>query len=223
MEIKSLRGLTKTLWVFLALNFAFHLLFIGTRVFGYYTYLTLDQSIDNTMTILPSLIVIGVLVLCHWVVYIITAIIFLDWVKRVNTNLRALSGEEMRFTPGWSIGWYFVPFMNIYKPYQVMKELWRVVHKQEIQSDFVVSCWWFFCVFAAIFGRMSNRTIRVAEQDGNYIFGMMIGITNEIVGIIVCIFAMNLVISIGEAYGKNFEGQPPMPKKPLHVGAWTTR
>ena len=31
----------------------------------------------------------------------------------------------MRFTPGWAVGWYFVPIAWFWKPYQAMAEIWR--------------------------------------------------------------------------------------------------
>ena len=54
---------------------------------------------------------------------VITGIIFLRWVYFSNFNSGSLGANGMKFTPGWSIGWYFVPFMNFYKPYQAMKEI----------------------------------------------------------------------------------------------------
>lgn len=59
------------------------------------------------------------------IIYIGAAITFLKWVYRSNWNARALGASGMRFTPGWSIGWYFIPIALIWKPYQAMKEIWK--------------------------------------------------------------------------------------------------
>lgn len=31
----------------------------------------------------------------------------------------------MGFTPGWAVGWYFVPIAWFWKPYQAMREIWQ--------------------------------------------------------------------------------------------------
>ena len=59
------------------------------------------------------------------VVAIPTVVSFLMWNHRVSRNLRSLSARGQRFTPGWAVGWWFVPIMFYFHPYQVMAEIWR--------------------------------------------------------------------------------------------------
>ena len=33
--------------------------------------------------------------------------------------------DHESFTPGWSVGWFFVPIMNPWKPFQAMREIWQ--------------------------------------------------------------------------------------------------
>jgi hypothetical protein len=54
----------------------------------------------------------------------ITLIVLICIWPRANRNARALGATGMRFTPGWCVGWYFVPIMNLFRPYQAMKEIW---------------------------------------------------------------------------------------------------
>ena len=54
-----------------------------------------------------------------------TVISFCLWIYRSASNLDALQANNRRFTPGWSVGWWFIPFMNLVRPYQVVKEIWR--------------------------------------------------------------------------------------------------
>lgn len=46
-------------------------------------------------------------------------VVFLCWVYRANYNCRQWGAAGMRFTPGWSVGWFFVPIMNLFRPLQV--------------------------------------------------------------------------------------------------------
>ena len=54
-----------------------------------------------------------------------TVILVLSWIYRANHNARQLGAADMRFTPGWAVGWYFIPIAWFWKPYQAMTEIWR--------------------------------------------------------------------------------------------------
>jgi hypothetical protein len=63
----------------------------------------------------------GILVLANvgsWVA-------FLMWFHRSHRNLPSLGATGLRFTPGWAVGWWFIPVFSLFRPYQVMKEIWR--------------------------------------------------------------------------------------------------
>ena len=47
------------------------------------------------------------------------------WTRRANHNVRQLGACDMTFTPDLAAGWYFLPPGLLWKPYQVMKEIWR--------------------------------------------------------------------------------------------------
>ena len=63
-----------------------------------------------------------------------TLVLVLMWIHRANYNAHQLGAAEMKFTPGWAIGWYFIPIAMLWKPYQAMKEIW--------QASFNPSRWW---------------------------------------------------------------------------------
>ena len=47
------------------------------------------------------------------------------WTRRANHNARQLGACDMTFTPAWAAGWYFLPPGLLWKPYQVMTEVWQ--------------------------------------------------------------------------------------------------
>ncbi|MCY3700378.1 MAG: DUF4328 domain-containing protein [Gemmatimonadetes bacterium] len=54
-----------------------------------------------------------------------TPILVLMWIYRANYNARQLGAADMRFTPGWAVGWYFIPIAWFWMPYLAMREIWR--------------------------------------------------------------------------------------------------
>jgi Domain of unknown function (DUF4328) len=53
-------------------------------------------------------------------------LLFLMWVYRANKNGRALGAQGMKYSPGWSVGWFFVPIASMFVPYWILKEIWQV-------------------------------------------------------------------------------------------------
>lgn len=54
-----------------------------------------------------------------------TIVLFLVWEYRAFSNLSPLKARNLEFSPGWAVGWWFIPFANLLKPFQAVKELWR--------------------------------------------------------------------------------------------------
>ncbi len=90
----------------------------------------------------------AIISLVYIVVFIVSGILILKWIYRANYNARQLGAKEMQFTPGWSIGWYFIPITSLWKPYQAMKEIWKASHSPDDWRNASVSSilpwWWFF-------------------------------------------------------------------------------
>jgi hypothetical protein len=66
------------------------------------------------------------------------------WIYVTNANAHLLGGD-MTITPGWAVGWYFVPFANLVKPYQGMKETWQASHHAgglDGESETSLLPWW---------------------------------------------------------------------------------
>ncbi|MBX7073973.1 MAG: DUF4328 domain-containing protein [Pirellulales bacterium] len=98
------------------------------------------------------------------IVYLTTAVTFLRWVYRVHSNLPALGAKRLDFSNGWSVGWFFVPILNLWKPYQVMKENFRgslpgasYDGDDSIPIPSWLWTWWMFYVVSGIGNRVSHR------------------------------------------------------------------
>ncbi len=75
-----------------------------------------------------------------------TGIAFLLWIRFANINCHGFGALDMEYTPGWSIGWFFVPIANLFVPYFVMGEIWKVssdpVGWPRAKGSAVLGWWW---------------------------------------------------------------------------------
>jgi Domain of unknown function (DUF4328) len=55
---------------------------------------------------------------------LICAVTFVIWTRRAYRNLPAV-GAAQRFRPGWAVGGWVVPVLNLWRPKQVINDIWR--------------------------------------------------------------------------------------------------
>lgn len=203
MEIKPLGGLTKTLSTLIQLTITVTALAVLADIYDYYSYANLPPDVDPNEVILPSDTVTGIIGLIQTILAIVTGITFLMWIYRTNKNLHALSGEDMIFTPGWAVGWYFIPIACFYKPYQVMKEIWKVSHKNQAMTDPIVGWWWTLWLISNFLGRLAFKLVIRADDAAGYAASAITYIVSDGLDVILNIVALLLVTRIWTAYSTN--------------------
>ena len=75
--------------------------------------------------LLLSTAALGLVALLAVAVRLCAMIAFMMWLYRVTKNLPALGVRDPGVTPGWAIGCWFVPFVNIIAPCIVVLRVWR--------------------------------------------------------------------------------------------------
>ncbi len=128
LEARARRA-TITAWIFIAAQIGTMLL-IGGSYAGLVTP-SGAYDIAGTLTfstLLLSMILIGM------------------WIHRAHANLFDLGFEGVSYSPGWSVGWFFVPFLNLFKPFDAMKELWNSSTNADNRFDSpappLLKTWW---------------------------------------------------------------------------------
>lgn len=73
----------------------------------------------------PELDVASLAISVAQIVFLLSAIFVGMWIHRAHRNLFAAGLQGLEFTPGWSVGWFFIPIMSLFRPFQAMRELWN--------------------------------------------------------------------------------------------------
>lgn len=140
------------------------------------------------------------LALVRLLVYIITGVSFLMWIHQANRNARALGAEGMKFTPGWAVGWYFVPILNLWKPYQAMKEIWQASRNPHLweteQVPSLVGNWWVLWLLINPLGLLSFGLVLRAKTSSHFLTSEIVSLFSDMVAIALCVMAIRLVTSI---------------------------
>lgn len=134
------------------------------------------------------------------VVFIITGISFLRWIHRANSNCHEFEAQDMEFTPGWSIGYYFIPFINLYKPYRAMKEIWKVsinpANWQNESGSALLGWWWALWLVYNFLGQVVFRMSMRADTISSLKASTTVSIISEIIDIPLCLVSVSLISTI---------------------------
>jgi hypothetical protein len=119
-------------------------------------------------------------------------IVFLVWVHRSNFNARNLGAQSMKFTPGWSVGWFFIPIVNLWKPYQVIKDIWKNSSSNIKPETHFITAWWVLWLGSALFSRFAPRPLNPNGLDEWKTYTMIM-VTSEVLEILSIITTLILV------------------------------
>ena len=202
--LKPLGRLTKAVRLLLILEIVLLGVAIVAGGYEYYVYENLPLGTDINAVFLPSDAVTGIVGISQLVLFCLLGITFLRWIYRANKNLRELSGRTMYFTPGWAVGWYFVPIANLFKPFQAMKEIWEVSHKNQDDATALLGVWWALWLISNFLGEQAFKSVMGAESTAEHTTTTMIYMASDGLDVVLNIVALMLVSRIGAAYKKNY-------------------
>jgi hypothetical protein len=98
--------------------------------------------------------------LCCVATYVALAV----WCGRMYRNLFTFSSGDLRFTPGWGVGAWFVPFLNLVRPKQIVDDIWRATDPEVGPSrswrgapvSKGVHVWWALLLITIVFAPKGN-------------------------------------------------------------------
>lgn len=131
--------------------------------------------------------VIGILSLLLFPCFIASVVFFCMWTHRVVANAYALGGKWQTISPGWAVGWYFIPIANLWKPFQGLKEAWQT----SFETDHVpgmMRLWWGTWLVSNM---LDNASMRLA-LNGEFGISQTIDLISLAVDIplLIAVFAM---------------------------------
>ena len=144
-------------------------------------------------------IIIGVVALLFLASLILNIVVFILWFRRAYANLHRLENSDsiLSYTEGWAAGCWFVPFMNLVRPYTIMKEIWNEtqsnipgkIEREGLQDTDLIGWWWGAWIISNIVTNISSKLGGTVELD-DIIFGLQanaIGQLTVLPGVILAI------------------------------------
>jgi uncharacterized protein DUF4328/uncharacterized protein DUF4339 len=135
------------------------------------------------------IVTLGILqLLLYWT----TAGFFAAWAYQAYQNLKAFRVRNLRFTPGWAAGGFFVPFLNFVRPFQVFRELWKASDPSSNEENWVSAstgplliAWWAGFLFMCLLGQIALHLPTDVDASGFGMFSDLVSIAATVLAILV--------------------------------------
>lgn len=89
-------------------------------------------------------------------------VFFMLWIFRYSKNTHYLSNKYLKYTPGWTVGYFFIPIVNFFRPHQAISELY--FENTKFNSRKLVNWWWATWIYSTVILRVVN-TITKRTND----------------------------------------------------------
>lgn len=156
----------------------------------------------NTENAAQSDVLVGIAALGFIGSLIACAVVFIMWFRRAYANLHRLENSEsiLSHTEGWAAGAWFVPFMNLVRPYTIMKEIWNEtqsnipgkIERDGLKDTNLIGWWWAAWIGYNI---VSNITSKMGgeEEIADIAFGLRAGAFGALASIPAALLAIKMV------------------------------
>jgi hypothetical protein len=178
-------------------------------IFSSYLQYNLLKSLQNNEEVSDQILnsndtreqIIGILYL---IIFIISAITFIQWFRRAYYNLN--SRTNCNHSDGWAAGSWFVPIISLYRPYQIMKEMWNKTNSliKTKNSDYakngtmIIGLWWTLWIISNYIGNYVLKSAFKAETIENFLNSTIADMTMSIIGIPLAILTVLIIKSYSQ-------------------------
>jgi hypothetical protein len=168
---------TNNITVILTIIFTLNILMGIISIFVLYSEIhLLTQGIQgNTITLeqLKSYETQEMLIyIVNILLFFVTAIFFLVWIYRTSKNLISLGITNLKHSPGWAVGGFFVPFVNIIHPYSVVSELFKASNPaipanadwRSGKASITARIWWILFLLGSLMNIFLSKFINSIQK-----------------------------------------------------------
>ncbi len=151
----------------------------------------------------------------------VTGVCFVAWLHRVRVNARALGARRLGYRRAWTVLGFLVPFLNIVRPYRVVREVWRAsdprgsdpVAWQRLRAPRRLALWWGSFVAYGLLELVSLGVLSHPLAPAHVQMGHALGLLADANAALSASLACFVVVQLSELQQEKHEargGAPPL-------------
>ena len=132
--------------------------------------------------------VVGLVAIATFLIWVVCAVLILRWIYRVVKNARILTrGHGVDSTPGWAVGWYFIPIANLWKPFKPVEEAWQAsedpANPAGVDTPGRLRWWWGLWLVMNVLGNLAGRLSMRGQTAGDAAASSTVQVAADLVNI----------------------------------------
>lgn len=119
--------------------------------------------------------------IANFAVLVYTAVYVCKWMYRGTKNMLALGMSSTRVSPGWAVGWWFIPIACLWMPYRAMSDIYKVsknnsgIRFSAYDNDNTVGWWWTYWLLPVAIGLLAGiLTLALISSNGFNLEGIIV-------------------------------------------------
>jgi hypothetical protein len=147
------------------------------------------------VSLAPHDVALGIFTL---LVAIAELVLFCLFMPRANRNARWFR-SPMAIAPRWAAGFFFIPIVNLWKPYQAMREIWRGsdpdpnIECSKVRVPWLLPGWWALYLIAGVCTYFIMRGSFRIKDPASYVHASWIEIVTSPISIALAAAAIGVV------------------------------
>lgn len=130
---------------------------------------------------------------------VLAAVAFSMWTYRAARNAKFLGAENYTVSPGWAVGYYYVPIVSLWRPYQLITETWKASDPDGSNDYGVWSstrvpgwilAWWLTWIASGVLDRLAAKQLRQVNSVDSFVGAHqfnMVSLGVEAISLALCI------------------------------------
>ncbi|MEI7036083.1 DUF4328 domain-containing protein [Fulvimonas yonginensis] len=137
------------------------------------------------------------------------------WIYRVACNVRALGAKGLDDSPGWAVGWYAVPVMNLVRPMRALAQIWlgtlAPARWQKLPTPRLLAAWWGCWIAGNLSYWFLARYVQMAHTFRGLHTQQLLLLAGQLLNVAAAVLFLLLVTRLTRMQLQEHERQQAMP------------
>ena len=117
---------------------------------------------------------------------LVAMIAYLMWIHRAYRNSQSLGSAGLRYSPAWTVGYYFIPILHLFRPLQAMNDIWKASDSDTDASSQetwrtaslspLLKLWWGMNILASLVGWLTLAFLPAMTQPSRSSIHLLINL-----------------------------------------------
>lgn len=204
MQCRSVESLSTFLTKIMKIYLGVLCAAVLTGIYKCYSFSNTSDNYNSQTVFLQADFMMFIIDLAHIFFAAFVFINFLRLIYRIGFNLTKKHNIVLTNTPGWTVGYFFIPILNLYEPYVAIRELLDKMKESKFIDIKLLNYWWALWIISSIMSIiLANYAINRFGKSNDALLNMMYLIYDSF-NILLTVVWIKFIQTLSKAYNDKY-------------------